>query len=227
MVPKDYYAILGVSRTESPSGIRKAFRELAKQHHPDRAGPEGTRTFQEIVEAYEVLSDPEKRAEYNHRLRRAEEQARREEARRSGWRPQGTWTRVSGFPPSSFWVEIEQMFAPWGTSRTVGHPPAWEYTHRLNVEIILSPEEAASGGVLPLSVPLSSRCPVCRGTGQEWLFVCTHCRGEGMVTSEEVVQVRIPPRVRDGTRLEIPFHQLGTTYLLCVHIRVNSWRRYP
>ena len=56
MANKDFYIILGVSRTESPSGIRDAFRELAKIYHPDRSGPQTTQKLQEIAEAYEVLS---------------------------------------------------------------------------------------------------------------------------------------------------------------------------
>ncbi|WP_447976689.1 DnaJ domain-containing protein [Candidatus Nitrospira bockiana] len=62
---KDYYAALGVSSTESLQGIHEAYRRLAKQYHPDRAGDQGTRKFQEIQEAYEVLSDPDKRKRYD------------------------------------------------------------------------------------------------------------------------------------------------------------------
>jgi hypothetical protein len=72
MITKDYYAILGVSPMESPSGIREAFRELVKRYHPDRIGPQGTPVFQDIIEAYQVLSDPERRKLYNRGLRRAE-----------------------------------------------------------------------------------------------------------------------------------------------------------
>src|SRR6267142_2668339 len=72
MITKDYYAILGVSPMESPSGFREAFRELVKRYHPDRIGPQGTPVFQDIIEAYQVLSDPERRKLYNRGLRRAE-----------------------------------------------------------------------------------------------------------------------------------------------------------
>jgi curved DNA-binding protein CbpA len=60
MARKDYYLILGVSRRESPRDIQDAFRELAKRYHPDLAGPAGAPRFQDVREAYEVLSDPEK-----------------------------------------------------------------------------------------------------------------------------------------------------------------------
>ena len=65
---KDYYFILGVPRTATAHDILRAYRELAKLYHPDRAGPQGTASFQDIVEAYEILSDPERRQHYNHSL---------------------------------------------------------------------------------------------------------------------------------------------------------------
>src|SRR5678815_1957158 len=71
MERKTYYMVLGVSSTESPRGIRAAYRDLAKRLHPDVAGPQATRAFQEITEAYDVLSDPQRRRDYNHKLKRA------------------------------------------------------------------------------------------------------------------------------------------------------------
>src|SRR4029450_7431194 len=65
---KDYYCILGVPRTATARDILRAYRDLAKLYHPDRLGPQSTATFQDIVEAYEVLSDPERRWHYNHSL---------------------------------------------------------------------------------------------------------------------------------------------------------------
>ena len=68
--PKDYYAVLGVTARESLHDIKNAYRHLAKQCHPDRAGMEGQEQFQQIQEAYEVLSDPGKRKEYDASLDR-------------------------------------------------------------------------------------------------------------------------------------------------------------
>src|SRR5678810_1161839 len=73
MEGKTFYMVLGVSRTESTGGIRAAYRDLAKRLHPDVAGAGATGAFQEITQAYDVLSDPVRRREYNHELRRAEE----------------------------------------------------------------------------------------------------------------------------------------------------------
>ena len=72
MMTKDYYVILGVSRTESTSGIREAFRELVNRYHPERVGPQGARAFQDMVAAYQVLSDPERSKLYQQGLRHAE-----------------------------------------------------------------------------------------------------------------------------------------------------------
>ena len=72
MAVKDLYRILGVARDASQAAIRAAYRRLAKKYHPDKAGPEATRRFQEITRAYQVLSDPERRRAYNHELLAAE-----------------------------------------------------------------------------------------------------------------------------------------------------------
>src|ERR1700741_1013950 len=72
MEKKTYYMILGVSSTESARGIRSAYRDLAKRLHPDVAGEQATRSVQEISEAYSVLSDPQRRRDYNHGLSGAE-----------------------------------------------------------------------------------------------------------------------------------------------------------
>ena len=72
MAAKDYYLILGVSRSESPAGIRARYRDLVRRLHPDRAGPESTSAFQEIREAYETLADPQARRRHNAELERPE-----------------------------------------------------------------------------------------------------------------------------------------------------------
>jgi curved DNA-binding protein CbpA len=69
---KTYYAVLGVSPVESPGGIRAAYRDLAKKLHPDVAGQQATHAFQELGEAYDVLSDPQRRRAYGSELRRAD-----------------------------------------------------------------------------------------------------------------------------------------------------------
>jgi molecular chaperone DnaJ len=72
MAIKNYYAILGVTRDETPSGIRAAYRDAVRRTHPDYAGPQSASAFEAVVEAHSILSDPNRRRDYNERLRREE-----------------------------------------------------------------------------------------------------------------------------------------------------------
>ena len=72
MLRKSYYLTLGVPRNESAGGIRQAFHEIVRRYHPDRVGSERLRFFQEIVEAYRVLGDPERRRDYDRGLFQAD-----------------------------------------------------------------------------------------------------------------------------------------------------------
>ncbi len=170
---KNYYDILGIPQEESSSGIRAAYREAVRRTHPDYAGPESAGAFADVVEAHAVLSDPERRREYNERLRREQRgKARRESVRE----------KVTGPYPR----------------RT-----AEEAVAGLAVEIILSPEEAARGGAVSFEIPLRARCDFCAGTGQDWFFACPECGGEGIVSHVQPLRVRIPDALRFGDREEI------------------------
>ena len=68
MLRKSYYLTLGISPNESEEGIRQAFRDIVRRYHPDRVGSERAHFFQEIVEAYHVLADPERRRDYDQGL---------------------------------------------------------------------------------------------------------------------------------------------------------------
>src|ERR1700745_2384675 len=72
MLRKSYYLTLGIPYSESTEGIRQAFREIVKRYHPDRVGSERLRFFQEIVEAYHVLADPDRRRDYDRGLYHAD-----------------------------------------------------------------------------------------------------------------------------------------------------------
>jgi molecular chaperone DnaJ len=226
MATKDYYLILGVSRQESPSGIREAFRSLAKRYHPDYVGSPGTRLFQDIVEAYQVLSDPEKRRLYNQGLRHAEGQ--REVA--SEPIVAGQWSQPESLVPEPMSVlrgfqtihpSTEALFERFQRNFTGFGIPKGERLEALSIEVILSPQEALYGGVVPIGVPVFYLCPVCGGSGRDWFFPCTSCHQQGMVEEEEIVRVRIPPLVRDGTVVEVPIRGLGIhNFYLRLYIRV-------
>ena len=228
MMTKDYYVILGVARTESTRGIREAFRELVTRYHPDRVGPQGARVFQALVDAYQVLSDPERRKLYNQGLRHAEGSAAPPPAPIIvGQRPQ-----PEPLVPESMSVlrdfqtiqpSFEALIERFLRNFTGLGVPKGERLEGLNVEVILSPYEAARGGVAPLGVPVFSPCPVCGGSGREWLFPCTYCREQGMIEEEETVRIPIPPLVREGTILEVPLRGLGIhNFYLRLYIRIAA-----
>jgi molecular chaperone DnaJ len=90
----------------------------------------------------------------------------------------------------------------------------------LSGEILLTPDEAASGGILPLDVPVLGACPSCEGTGG-FVFDCDRCGGEGKVERRFPVPVRIPPKVREGTVFQVKVDDPAVlSVLLTVHIRV-------
>jgi hypothetical protein len=92
----------------------------------------------------------------------------------------------------------------------------------LTVEVRLSPYEALHGVMVPLGVPVFVRCAVCGGSGRDWYSLCLSCQGQGMVETEHTVHVRIPPRVRAGTMVEVPLHHLGIhNVFVRVHIRIT------
>jgi hypothetical protein len=236
MAQKDYYIMLGVSPTATTRSIQRAFRTLAKQYHPGRVGSQGTSAFQDIVEAYEVLSNPERRAIYDRHLRPAAP------AERYGLQPEPLVPAPSRYA-QRLWddplcAEQQSILSDFMTIRpsfealrarvlrnfTGAGVPQGERVEGLNLEVILSPAEARRGGVLRLGVPVFAPCTRCAGTGHTWGVACLVCMGQGMREQEKMVTVCIPPQMRHGTMIEMPLRGLGLHNLyLCLHIAVTSW----
>jgi DnaJ-class molecular chaperone len=215
MVNRDYYIILGVSRSESPAGIHEAFRRMAKMYHPDSAGSESTETFQEIARAYATLSNAEQRRAYDETLRRQETFPRAEP--------------LVAEPMSMYDFQVmrpsfDALFDRMERNFTGIDVPKGEGIEDLDVEVILSPDEAARGVIAPIGLPVFHRCSLCSGSGRDWLFACIACGGEGMVEREATIPVQIPPMVSDRSIIEIPLRGLGIhNFYLRLHIRISSW----
>jgi DnaJ-class molecular chaperone len=226
MIRKNYYMVLGVPRTESPSGIRAAFRQLAKRYHPERVGGQGARFFQEILTAYQVLSDPEKRRLYDRGLSHAEGKAMEQaEPIIVDAGPQLVPAVPELIPRLSSFETISPPFEEMleRVLRNFTRPTALqeESARSFNVQVVLSPDEAARGGMASIPVPVLYPCPTCGGSGQDWLFPCSPCQGQGMLEEEETIRVQIPPMVGDYTLVEVPVRGLGLHNLyLRFYIRV-------
>lgn len=232
MPARNFYMVLGVSSRESTAGIRSAFRELALRYHPDRAGAQATPFFQEIVQAYEVLSDPETRASYDEGLRHAGEL---EAPRRAPITPAFHADRgpepLVPEPLSLFHdfevtrPSIDEVFDRLFRSFTTPWAPKSRRVDALDLELALSSDEAARGGTIMLGVPVFYPCRDCNGGGYVGPYRCRGCDGHGMVEEEQAVRLAIPRAVRDGTVIHVPLRGLGIHGLyLQVMIRVGDQR---
>src|SRR5471030_3404792 len=156
---QDFYELLGVNRTASADDIKKSFRKLAMQHHPDRnpGDKESERKFKEVNHAYDILKDADKRAAYDRYGAAAFE---------GGAGPNGP--QGQGFDFASVFGDIfDEMFGAGGAR---GRPGAGRAEMRgqdlrFNLEITL--EQAYSGTEATVRVPSSVACEVCHGSGAE------------------------------------------------------------
>jgi hypothetical protein len=225
---KDYYVVLGIPRNEDPRGIREAYRQLAKHYHPERAGPEANTTFREVAEAYEALSDPERRSRFDRSLRRAE-----------GRLDVAPDTIVLDDEPPPEPLSPEPVSLMRGFRRM--HPsrediltlllhnvlparaPKGEQAVALDTELLLSGAERARGGVTWLEVPVFRACSLCGGSGGGWLYPCATCHGCGVFEGQARLRVSIPPGEPEGVMLDVPLEPVGVHNLLVrLRLRVDA-----
>jgi curved DNA-binding protein len=205
---KDYYKTLGVPRTGSHDDIRKAFRKLARQYHPDVAKDKkrAEEKFKEINEAYEVLGDTEKREKYDQLgadwkdgVSRPPQGAGGEAFRTHSWRS-GPGAENFEFGGTGFSDFFEQFF---GGRHGATAQPETEKGQDVEGVIMVTLEEAMRGAIRPISVRRNTVCPDCHGAGVQGRRVCPACGGAGHVSVTQNYKVKIPPGVRDGQRLRV------------------------
>jgi molecular chaperone DnaJ len=224
---KDYYKVLGVSSTASDKEITRAYRKLAKEHHPD-ANPGSEERFKEISAANDVLGDPDKRKEYD-------------EVRRLG--PAAAGFAGPGGATTNFRVgdlgDLGDIFGGlFGGRRSQRHQRGAD----LETALHLGFRDAVNGLTTTVSLPtddpcrtcggrgaapgtgfstcercqgrgvlnddqgpfsLSSVCPACQGRGGRIITPCADCHGTGRTLSSRRVNVRIPAGVEDGQRIRL------------------------
>jgi curved DNA-binding protein len=219
---RDYYEVLGVPRTASEEEIKKAFRKLARQYHPDVAKDKkgAENKFKEINEAYEVLGDPAKRKKYDElgpNWKTGQD-----------FRPPPGWEGFQGGPfaggagqgggfefhfgGTGFSDFFEQVFGSMGRGgggAGFGRRSPFvqeEFAERgrdIEGDIMVTLEEAVRGSVRSISMEREVVCEQCGGTGQRNQRVCTTCGGTGRAAKTEQFQVKIPPGVTDAQRLRV------------------------
>ena len=229
---RDYYEVLGVDRGASDDELKRAFRKLAMEHHPDRNDgcTQAEARFKEVNEAYSVLSDPQKRAAYD-RFGHAGVNGMNGGGGGAGFHD------IHDIFNEVFGDAFSDMF---GGGRRQSHGPRRGQDLRYDLEITL--EQAYAGSEVEIRVPASLNCesctgtgckpgthpstcttcggagrvratqgffsiertcPRCGGAGRMVLDPCGDCRGAGQVRRERTLEVRIPPGVDDGSRIRL------------------------
>lgn len=222
MAKADYYQVLGVGRDTNDTNIKKAYKRLAMKYHPDRNRDDKATAeskFKEVKEAYEVLSNPQKRQLYD-------------QFGHDGVNQQGGFSGFSGFE------DIFSDFFGGGSRRGTQRQRGVDLQYNLEIDL----RAAIEGTTVKIRVPKSERCgvcsgsgakpgtkiqtcqtcgghgqvqmqqgffsvqqtcPVCRGKGKKILTTCRSCGGLGVVQKEKSLSVKIPPGIDDGNRIRL------------------------
>jgi molecular chaperone DnaJ len=231
----DYYIVLGVDRDATLDQIKSAYRTQAKRHHPDCCGGE-SEVFRAVQEAYEVLRDPDRRRAHDNDLalesgagtRWTHLSRNRGASGRSPVEPLVPGDRTARWGPTdidlSFDSLLEEIFGrEWLNASFPGRSSA-RSSRDLRVEVSLTWEQAQHGGRVRTSIPLSIRCPACRGYGWSGSFRCPRCGGAGAVGREHPFVFEFPPGVADGSSGTVSLRELGLPdEHLIVHFTVWDW----
>jgi DnaJ-class molecular chaperone len=204
---RDYYEVLGAPHTATAEEIKKRYRKLAHKHHPDVNPGDKTaeERFKELNEAYEVLSDPEKRRRYD--------QLGQNWKGGSDFTPPPGWNGAPVDFDDNYGAEhsagdfsdfFETLFG--GGQKAHARRGGAGFARRgANVEadISLTLEEAHHGVTRKLSLETSDICPDCGGKGSKNNKACVACLGRGSVHRPRALEVDVPSGVRDGTIIRL------------------------
>jgi len=201
---RDYYQVLGIPRTASADEIKKAYRRLARQFHPDMHSgakkAEMEKKFKEMNEAHEVLSDPDKRKKYDQHGAQWEQAEAYERARQAaGAQNRG---QAHSFSGEGFSDIFENLFG--GRGRAAGQHEFSASGEDLETEVDLSLREVLSGVTKRINLMEPTPCSTCRGSGAVKNRPCQACLGSGHRMESHSIEVKIPAGVQNGTRVRVP-----------------------
>lgn len=215
MADRDYYDVLGVKKDASEEQIKKSYRQLARKYHPD-VNPddkEAEKRFKEISEAYTVLGDKEKRAQYDRVGREAFHFGGRGgpsggggfEGFDFGFEFPGGGrgrSRRTGFRQSSGASGFGDIF-----SDLFGGGASYREGPRKGSDVeagtTLDFRDAVRGTTVALTMQRQRECPRCNGLGHVENAVCPQCGGSGVTAAPDTVRVKIPEGVRDGQKIRL------------------------
>jgi DnaJ-class molecular chaperone len=215
MAGKDYYNLLGIPKNAPDKDVKAAYRRLARKYHPDvNPGDKVAEArYKEINEAFEVISDVQKRKRYDQYgsdFENAEAFAR---ARQQSQQQSGSYSRgARGSPFATDEAQdmgdlnevFESLFRGMGGggARTGGRRVP-RRGQDLEHQIEMSLEEAYNGTKRVLELKSEQTCPACQGMGRVKNVVCQVCRGAGRVIKPRRLEVKIPPGVKEGSKVRV------------------------
>jgi DnaJ-class molecular chaperone len=231
---KNYYIIMGIPLDSTQTDIKAAYRRLAKEFHPDHYG-ENHGPFQDLQEAYTVLSDPESRRTYDKSLQKTarKQQPQHEEPLRRYYEetieplvPDGAPFSFNRRTPqksfhhsrSLFDSMFDQLFGNFNAYRQ----PENNRFEDVTIEITLSPAQAQNGGHVGLKIPVQRRCPSCHGYGNPGYYNCRRCNGAGILSGEKTVWISYPPGIMENHSIQFylrPDHTKEVSLTACFKIR--------
>ncbi len=204
--PRDYYQMLGISRIASADDIKKGYRRLARQVHPDlHSGTKKTemeKKFKELNEAHEVLSDPDKRKKYDQYGAEWEQAEAFEKTRRQAGARSYAGGEASGtFGGEGFSDIFENLFGGRGRG---GAPRGFaSQGEDLETEAELTLREVQTGVTKRVSLMEPVTCVTCQGRRTIRGRQCRACLGSGSVLESKTIEVKIPVGVKIGTKVRV------------------------
>lgn len=197
---KDFYKLFGISVDASIDEIKSAYRKMAKIYHPDtnKGNKVSEEKFKELNEAYEILADEKKRKHYNiingffkkdtppNTSYQAKAQAKQ------AYTKEKETVEKKETPPFSdilenFWKKTPQK-------------PTSKKGSDITIDVEVTPEEALNGTIKQVNIMYLNSCPKCSNTKDK---TCVLCAGTSEVPRQEKVRVKIPPKVKSGTKIRI------------------------